>query len=103
MCSDMEPDTSIRQNITAWATGFGSLEAAIADVDRIDVGDAPDPRLEHVDLRRQRCAALVVALVELGFERRDRLRPRSPQRNPPRHGEPHGAPDEIFAGEPDTE
>ena len=25
MCSDMEPDTSIRQNMTAWATGFGSL------------------------------------------------------------------------------
>ena len=23
MCSVIEPDTSIRQNITAWATGFG--------------------------------------------------------------------------------
>ena len=23
MCSVIEPETSIRQNITAWATGFG--------------------------------------------------------------------------------
>ena len=40
MCSVIEPDTSIRQNITAWATGFGvGLEPAVADVDRIDEGD----------------------------------------------------------------
>src|ERR1700687_3876395 len=25
MCSDIEPDTSIRQNMTAWATGFGTV------------------------------------------------------------------------------
>ena len=25
MCSVIEPDTSIRQNITAWATGFGTV------------------------------------------------------------------------------
>ena len=25
MCSDIDPDTSIRQNITACATGFGTV------------------------------------------------------------------------------
>ena len=37
MCSVIEPDTSIRQNITACAIGFGTrLEAAVAQIDRID-------------------------------------------------------------------
>ena len=40
MCSVIEPDTSIRQNITAWATGCGiGLEALVAHVDRVDVRD----------------------------------------------------------------
>ena len=40
MCSVIEPDTSIRQNITAWATGFGMrVEPLVAHVQRIDVRD----------------------------------------------------------------
>ena len=40
MCSVIEPDTSIRQNITACATGFGMrLEPPVAHVQRIDIGD----------------------------------------------------------------
>ena len=45
MCSVIEPETSIRQNITACATGSRHrLEPAVADVDRVDVGDQPGPR-----------------------------------------------------------
>ena len=34
MCSVIEPETSIRQNITACAIGFGlRLEAAVAHID----------------------------------------------------------------------
>ena len=37
ICSDIEPETSIRQNITARAEGFGDLrEPAIAQIHRID-------------------------------------------------------------------
>ena len=42
MCSVIEPDTSIRQNITACATGRGiGSNRLIADVERIDVRDQP--------------------------------------------------------------
>ena len=39
MCSVIEPDTSIRQNITAWAMGFGiGLEAAVAQIEGVEIG-----------------------------------------------------------------
>ena len=42
MCSVIEPDTSIRQNMTACATGLGcGVEHAVADVERVDIRDKP--------------------------------------------------------------
>ena len=59
MCSVIEPDTSIRQNITACATGFGMrLEAPVAHVERIDVGDhAGAPQLAREQLLELQRAA----------------------------------------------
>ena len=44
MCSVIDPDTSIRQNITAWATGFGcDFEPFVSDVQRVDIRDLHGP------------------------------------------------------------
>ena len=57
MCSVIEPDTSIRQNITAWATGSRvRLEPLVADVERVDVRDHAEPAQLAVELLHQRGA-----------------------------------------------
>ena len=60
------------------------LEAAIADIDRIDERNPARLCLQRFDLRHQFGAARLVAIGELRLELGDRLRPRPPQRDPPR-------------------
>ena len=75
-----------------------SLEAAVADVDRIDVRDAPELGLERLDLRPQRRAALLVAIIDLALELLDRLGRAVGAALPARHRDPHGAPDRDIGG-----
>ena len=68
------------------------VEAAVADVDRVDEGNALGLGLERLDLGEKLSAArLVRAGLELHLELGDRLRPRPPQGNAARHRELHRA------------
>ena len=68
MCSVIEPETSIRQNITAWATGFGcASKPLVPHVERVDVGDQPGPALLAGKLFLQDQAPfLIVGTIERG-------------------------------------
>ena len=81
------------------------LEAAIADVDRIDEGNALHLRLQRLDLGRQFDASrLVCTSASSGLERRDRFRARPPQRDASRHRTSRTVRlIEMLAGEPDVE
>jgi hypothetical protein len=68
MCSDIEPDTSIRQNMTAWDAGLPNrIEAAVANIDRIDEGDPAGLRLQRLDLGPQFVTALLGARLVGGL------------------------------------
>ncbi len=104
MCSDIEPETSIRQNITAWATGFGVVsKRRVPDVDRIDERNPAKLCLQRVDLRLQLDPARLVAVDEFRLEFRDRLRPPAAATTTRRAIASRTVrPTEIFAGEPDV-
>ena len=57
--SSIEPDTSIRQNITALRWAPAPDAAAKAQVDRVEVGNALEPGTQRLDL--------LFELVDLAF------------------------------------
>jgi len=78
------------------------LEAAIADVDRVDEGNSPHPALERFEFRLENAAPLVIAIGEFLFKLLDRLGPRPAQRHAPRDRAAHRAADRDVRGEPET-
>ena len=95
----MEPDTSMRQNITACATGFGTdFEAPVAHVHGVDKGDGARAQALPLQLGAEAQDLVLVRaglfqLLQAAFQGGDLVRLRPPKRDAPRKAIPHRARD----------
>src|SRR5216683_2217666 len=79
-----------------------AIEAVVADIDGIDIGDQLGAAEQRLDLGLEAHDGSLVAggfaLLELALQRLELGRLRPAQRNPPRHAVAHGAPDAEAGG-----